>query len=261
MEAEIRRLEDAEIWVPALLAVAPAYVDAEAQIVPLDLLGDRNTIIDAQTKAWSKAVNAIGVSKHLQAVMDGSPDQIFDDMWLEIDKSLWRQAKKLGRTPSSLAELFGLYDPADENRPTLANQVLDDLTDRIQALDVKDNNRVLEPFVSWIPVATAQHSVARAPPRSMLDRKVKLKKRKAGKPPPVPSELDELASPDLPLPQALPATWPILSRKHMSVIQSLNLTERKLLLTSVMQVFRSLLGKAEKCGPIRWDDFEKVSRV
>lgn len=189
--------------------------------------GSVESFVKVRALAWLSVCFAIDakLAVTLMVTTDTWGWMEYDILWRTVDQILWQEAKSPECAPGRLAKLFGLFDPQDKNRPTAGEAFLRELSRLIDVADELFRPETVpdQPFVSSIPVATPQDSVAKAPERGSFEPKVKVKKKKAKSgqsteypPPPPPQaqpvEVPEGDEPDENLPELLPKNWKLNKR-------------------------------------------------
>lgn len=152
----------------------------------------------------------------LSSAVGESPSS-YDQFWLDIDATLWELASGLERAPGSMKECFGLYGPEDK-RPTCTEEFLGQHVRQEEERLAQEAAAVAPTaYVSNIPVATHQDSIAKAPARTPGEKKPKVKKRKEGAVPAGAGQLGEVVQDEVPddrkLPEVLADGWKLSKRK------------------------------------------------
>jgi len=247
--AEANRSGISKSWFPTLCAISESRLARLPPEPRFDLFGELDSIVKSQASDWVEVVFALDARPGLDSIIEtGAYIPHYDNMWIYVDSGLWEAAKKLERAPGSLAKMYGLFDPGDEDRPMFSREFLKEfyrvLSEREKPAPAPAP--VPEPYESSIPVAIPQDEVARAPPRPTEKAKAKRKSKGRKKGPPRPSPKDaEKAEGKTAVEEETDANGPLLPDLS-------KLSHR------TIEIFQRLLGHEEKSGQIRWGDFEKA---
>ncbi|KAG8947249.1 hypothetical protein FRC00_009195 [Tulasnella sp. 408] len=214
-------------WFPFLSGMDQEKVTEVDDEPHVNRFGSVESFVKVQALEWLSVCFAIDakLAVTLMVTTDTWGWMEYDILWRTVDQILWQEAENLQCAPGRLAKLFGLFDPLDKNRPTAGEAFLRELSRLIDVADELFRPEIVpdQPFVSSIPVATPQDSVAKAPERGSFEPKVKVKKKKAkagqsteSPPPPPPQaqpvEIPEEDEPDENIPELLPKNWKLNKR-------------------------------------------------
>ncbi|KDQ06213.1 hypothetical protein BOTBODRAFT_49496 [Botryobasidium botryosum FD-172 SS1] len=169
-------------WFPRL-SVFPRSKLESVPVLNTDVFGELDSIVGSQSNTWLGVVFSLDARVAIDALLDTRAFvPYYDHFWLSVDQALWDAAKDLELTAGSLANLFGLFDPNDPDRPLFSLKFLRDISQEEEGKpkSAPAPAAASEPFVSPFPIATPQDSVARAPPRS-ADKPKGKKKSRGGK--------------------------------------------------------------------------------
>ncbi|KIO16311.1 hypothetical protein M407DRAFT_34037 [Tulasnella calospora MUT 4182] len=185
--------------------------------------------------------------------------QHYDWLWFTLDNILWEEAKLLERTSGRVARLYGLIAPDDKNRPLATKTLMDNVLRFVDEVAASEKRRQQDEelrasFVQNIPTATPQESVAKGPERGGEDPKFKVRKRRKGKQDLAqPEATSTTTEPSTPRPGPSTAAKPAAEKTVLDVMPIEWKLGRK-----TVDIFHRLLNPKEKCGQMRWAEFENA---
>lgn len=174
---EANRSGASKSWFSLLSAIPSSKLKKEPLEPLYDHFAHLDNIVHSQSGTWHGSMSAFEPRPVLNIIIQEKDwKKWYDTFWAKADLTLWKEATRLEDTPGSLGKLFGLFPPNQQSsRPTYSKAVFKEL----ESKRVQEERRQLAstvesvPYVSSIPTATPQDSIAKAPARVSDEPKVK----------------------------------------------------------------------------------------